>query len=909
MSCRSWFSRRISMTISAWKITILWICLVACSPLLGQELTRQTGLHYYAIENTDEARIEQRGTAGANGMAHDNLILRPQTNYRDWILQAATLKVGFVDFTSNRNGRFTDIPPIIIRTVESPDSDNDGLHDLGERIMGTDPSNPDSDGDGVLDGPEVQQGLDPLDGIPARTGILASRDTPGNAVDICAVNELVIVANGSRGISVFNVFNGLDPTIVAEVETPGIALGVHCSGDLVAVADNTAGLAIVDIADPPASRIIHQLPTTVLGGAAKSVVTGGGIAFVGLTSGDIAVVDLASGTLLERLDLSGGAVQDVTLSGDHLYVMKNGSLIVVENSGGVLQQVASITTPAGINTANGRGRLFVGDTYAYVVNRRGYAVVDISNPDVPALANGNLTPLFGWKQIVTNGSGLGLAAVSPNQAFDGPHHVSLFDVSNPANNNALIAEFPTPSVARAVTIFNGLAYIADHVAGMHVVNYLAFDTAGTPPEISLSASIPLSAAQAEEGKQMRVTASVRDDVQVRNVEFYINDQLVRTDGNFPFEYRFVTPLIVPGVTDTFTLRARASDTGGNTTWTDPITVTLTPDATPPQLVRVAPRSGSALAQIGTIAAFFNEPMNPSSFTSSSVALVSAGPDGAFGTPDDVSVAANREWREEVLGVFLNVAGGLAGGYYRVQVTTDVTDLLGNRLEEASFWTFRTFDIANDRDGDGVPDDVEPLLGLDPDNPDSDGNGIFDGDEDFDGDGLTNFEEIIIGFDPANSDSDGDGVADNQEDSDGDGITDVVELIAHGTDFNHYDSDGDGFNDGDEINGNSNPLNPGSIPEAVRRGMLARFSVQNVNLPLLVSNRKLGPKVSLRNTALPELVAGKAYAKRVAVRNKVLPGLQQGKAEGPRASVQNSAAPNLVQGEATSPVVSAENQGN
>ena len=892
-----------------WKIALLWFCLLGNVPILGQELTRQTGLHYYAIENLDEARVEQRGTAGANGIAHDNLILRPQTRYRDWILQAATLKVGFVDFTSNRNGRFTDIPPIIIRTVDAPDSDGDGLHDIGERIMGTDENNPDSDDDGILDGAEVQQGLDPLDGVPARTGILASRDTPGDAVDICAVNELVIVANGSRGISVFNVFNGLDPTIVAEVETPGMALAVHCSGSLVAVADNTAGLAIIDISDPPAAGIVSQLSQTVLGGSARSVVTGGGIAYVGLNSGDVAVVDLATATLLEKLDISGGAVQDVTLSGDYLYIMKDGMLHVVENAGGVLQEAASVSTPSGINTANGRGRLFVGDTLAYAVYRRGYAVVDVSNPEAPTLVNGNLTPLFGWKQIVTNGSGLGIAAVSPNQAFDGPHHVSLFDVTNPADNNAFIAEFPTPSVARAVTIFNGLAYVADHQAGMHVVNYLAFDAGGIPPEISLSASFLLDPATAEEGKQVRVTASVSDDVQVRNVEFFINDQRVRTDGNFPFEYRFVTPLIKPGVTESFVLRARASDTGGNVTWTDPIVVTLTPDATPPELVRVAPRSGSALSQIGTIAAFFNEPMDPASFSASSFSLVEAGADGTFGTGDDAAIAATIEWREEVLGAFLNVAGGLNGGFYRAQVTTGVADLLGNRLEESTFWTFRTFAIANDRDGDGVPDDVEPLLGLDPDNPDTDGDGIFDGDEDFDGDGLTNFEEIIIGFDPANGDSDGDGTADNAEDTDGDGITDVVELIAHGTDFNHYDTDGDGFNDGDEINGNGDPLNPASIPEAVRRGMLARLSVQNVDLPILVSNRKLGPQVSLQNRALPELLQGKASGKRVAVRNQVVPGLQQGKAEGPRASVENTAAPELVQGDATSPVVSAENQGN
>ena len=37
--------------------------------------------------------------------------------------------------------------------------------------------------------------------------------------------------------------------------------------------------------------------------------------------------------------------------------------------------------------------------------------------------------------------------------------------------------------------------------------------------------------------------NVDDDVQVRNVEFFVNGSRVASDGNFPFEHRFVTPLV------------------------------------------------------------------------------------------------------------------------------------------------------------------------------------------------------------------------------------------------------------------------------------------------------------------------------------------------------------------------------
>ena len=43
------------------------------------------------------------------------------------------------------------------------DSDNDGLSDLTERQIGTDPSDPDTDDDKFKDGEEIEAGTDPLD--------------------------------------------------------------------------------------------------------------------------------------------------------------------------------------------------------------------------------------------------------------------------------------------------------------------------------------------------------------------------------------------------------------------------------------------------------------------------------------------------------------------------------------------------------------------------------------------------------------------------------------------------------------------------------------------------------------------------------------------------------------------------
>ncbi|MEM7246790.1 MAG: hypothetical protein AAF533_15670 [Acidobacteriota bacterium] len=141
----------------------------------------------------------------------------------------------------------------------------------------------------------------------------------------------------------------------------------------------------------------------------------------------------------------------------------------------------------------------------------------------------------------------------------------------------------------------------------------------------------------------------------------------------------------------------------------------------------------------------------------------------------------------------------------------------------------TDDLAfTDSDMDGVSDLVEGMIGTDPFNFDSDGDGLGDGEElvtgadgyvtdpldpDVDMDGLLDGEEFGVGSNPLEVDTDGDGLEDGEEvnmtmtdpidaDSDDDGIDDNEELVAGAdgfiTDPNDPDTDMDGIQDGTEV---------------------------------------------------------------------------------------------------------------
>ncbi len=91
-----------------------------------------------------------------------------------------------------------------------------------------------------------------------------------------------------------------------------------------------------------------------------------------------------------------------------------------------------------------------------------------------------------------------------------------------------------------------------------------------------------------------------------------------------------------------------------------------------------------------------------------------------------------------------------------------------------------------------------------------------GSDDPDRDGLSNAAEKETGSDPNNADTDADGLSDGDEvnqyqtnplkaDSDGDGLFDGTEVKRFETDPLRTDTDGDGLNDGNEFRYKSNPL--------------------------------------------------------------------------------------------------------
>lgn len=571
--------------------------------------------------------------------------------------------------------------------VDAPDRDGDGLPDFAEIVLGTHPENPDTDGDGIPDGTEVAQGANPLDGIAVRPGVIAAVEFPGRAVDVVADDDLAIVAAGQSGVAVFDLANPLRPILAAQVDTPGDARGVAMSARHVAVADGPQGLAILDLTAALPLQVRQQLH---LGSPVVAVTAHRGTAFAALESRDIVAVDLFTGLEHGRTRLTGGQpIQDLVVHREVLYVLTSTELLALPLGLPPVEVAGRVPAPGLLPGSFRRRRLSAAEDRLYASHRQGFTVFDVAQPLAPVGMQDHVTPQFGWKQIVPVQPGLAVAPLGPDSTEGNTHHLHLYDLGPAGTNAVFLATLPTPGVAVAVTPWKGLAYVADDRAGLQVVHYRPPQNLATPPFVTLEDPALGNPTSVAEGQPFTVAARAVDDDLVRAVEFYLDDTLAATAGRAPFSRTILAPLRTSDRT-AISLRARAIDVAGNSAWSNPIQVGLSPDSHPPEITFTAPGDGRYFAALDglVMGAAFSKHLDPATVSTVSFQLLAPGPNGTFGDADDRVIESGRAgYRADVQTAWRSIPELLPPGTYRAVLTSAIADPAGHRLPDAVAWEF------------------------------------------------------------------------------------------------------------------------------------------------------------------------------------------------------------------------------
>ncbi|MBL9136834.1 MAG: Ig-like domain-containing protein, partial [Verrucomicrobiales bacterium] len=638
--------------------------------------------------------FEQRGRLNPSAL-FEGVILAPQAWYVVEYFDSVRRRLGTAHFRSGRSGSTTLIPAALMleRVDHDLDSDGDGLTDAAERVIGTGGGRFDTDGDGLSDGAEIANGTNPSDGQPLGLGVVATRQSEGDAVDLDTVNDYAVIANGTAGLAVFNVGNPVAPVLVSRFTQAGRRFdALATSGEFVAAVPGTTTLAGagIQVFGLGADGNLAPRAMTLLGEVPKAVVASGRYAYVPARDGttrSLAVVRLSDTLVLRRVDVSEvGEVTTLAVEGDVLWALSSDRLSSFRMEADTLLPLGQVALSGlgasplepGLELASGNGRVYVGEF-------RGFRIFDATNPADPRFLYAPPTTQAAIHDLALNGSGL----MVPVTSFSGTTTLALsaYDIRADRSTNFLTS-FDTPGTTRAAVLHRGYALTADGSSGLTTVNFLAADRGTNPPSIVLRPFPTHGAAGTESDELFQVSAVTTDDVQVRDVEFYIDGAPVALGGKFPFAASLRAPARLPDRTS-FRLRAKATDTAGNSAWSDEMSVALLPDMTPPYVVSFSPPHNSTQPRgsVASLAVQFDSAVNPATLQNAWT-LQAAGADGSLGTPDDVAIGEGQVAFDPTTRVGTwRFNAPLLSGKYRAVLAASVADLGGNPLSQATTWDF------------------------------------------------------------------------------------------------------------------------------------------------------------------------------------------------------------------------------
>jgi hypothetical protein len=313
-------------------------------------------------------------------------------------------------------------------------------------------------------------GLQIVDVDPASVNfknIVGSVDTPGVATGLAVEENTTYVADGSTGyLVVIDTSDISNPTILGFIDTPGSAMAVMVQGDRAYVANFTEGLQIIDIRNPPLPTVLGSLELPDSGPI--RIVLEDSIAY------------LAAQTRLEILDVSDASnpsvIRSKSIRATGVFV-KDGKAYVAAWEDGLkivdvnpssptyMNTIGAVITPGfAIDVAVSGNYAYVGDA-DYWDNFTGLRIIDInpSSSDYLKIIGEEVT-MDSAEEVVVVGS---TAYVAVYEDFNSALYV--VDVSTPSAPT-IIGSTPTPAYAYGVTVINNIAYVANGLHGLKILD-------------------------------------------------------------------------------------------------------------------------------------------------------------------------------------------------------------------------------------------------------------------------------------------------------------------------------------------------------------------------------------------------------------------------------------------------------
>jgi hypothetical protein len=527
----------------------------------------------------------------------------------------------------------------------SGDTDEDGLTDLAEDVIGTRRDQKDTDADGASDYVEVQQGRDPLSGIALPVGPVSALPLSGLSKSIALDGTVAYLAQGTGGMAVADLSDPLNPILLSQTALPGDSYDIAHSptartAAFVAYASDAqisqgelAQVHFVDVTDPTQPRLFRNF---LIG--ASLIEESDGIYYVGIAE-QVRMYDALSG-----LEIGWFAVEDrasgILPTQSEIFVTTPRKLFIYERALSSPVLKGSVSGDFAAADFQSKVHMVLDGTRLWVGTARGLLAVDISDRAAPRVLNaaGASPRAFRTLHLSAAKRAIALTTLAANAIVLGGQ-TSVFDVSDPGSTNRLNLILNARGRTYDSALMSGWLVLADGQAGLTVFNLLQPDLGGQAPAIDwrLDAhdvdAVKLGI-QMVEGQHATFRATITDDVEVDFSELLIDGAIVGVSRVIPPVFEYQLPTLASGAMQ-LEAQIRSRDRSGNSMLSGTVVIELVPDATPPAVISPTSQSGIAAFSNSPLVLRFTEHVLPQAWQAPGIALLSFGPDGAAGSGDDV----------------------------------------------------------------------------------------------------------------------------------------------------------------------------------------------------------------------------------------------------------------------------------
>jgi hypothetical protein len=444
---------------------------------------------------------------------------------------------------------------------------------------------------------------------PAAPVLLASLDTPGDAIDLATAGSFVYVADGPAGLAVVEVDETGNPVLRSSLDTPGNANGVDVAGTLVVVSNEGSPTSVIDISDPMSPVLVSSAD---MGASTYDAVLVPPFAYLA-SANNLRVLDLSTPAApVYRGDFGAGLFMTEAI------VEPGGLLFSTQVRPDTPMPIFGLTDPAqpafisnivfsqfGLGTGDGTG-LAADGTYVYFTATRAFEAA--YKPGVTGNTRLYIAQYLRTMTIEDDG-GLppSVAITSPisGEAFKEGSSVTVTVAASDdvavarvelLVDGAVVAEkdqapyqftLHVPLDVSAITLTARAHDFGSNVADSAPVGLVVLPDA--PPEVTITA--PAAGTSALEDTVVGVDVSATDDVGVSRVDLLVDGAVEGTDLESPYAFSVRLPLDHTGVE----LTARAVDTIGQVTDSDPVALSILPDP-PPTVAITDPSDGETFIE-------------------------------------------------------------------------------------------------------------------------------------------------------------------------------------------------------------------------------------------------------------------------------------------------------------------------